>query len=131
MDARRMGRFARGAAILVIASFAAAYLAPGASGLGIRLTRAEAVARAAVLEHHSYRKIGSTRTGLVTRRCWRAPAARVRCSLYVVAANPCALGDDGVCAQALWERRWLVEVRRARGGMAARILKIASGPSSR
>jgi hypothetical protein len=132
MDARQTRRLARGAAILVIAIMAAAYPAPAASARnGIRLARAEAAARDAVVEHRSYRTINSTRTGLVTRGCWRAPSARVRCSLYVVVPSPCALGRGDLCAEALWERRWLVEVRRAQGGLAARILRISSGPWSR
>jgi hypothetical protein len=47
-----------------------------------------------------------------------------------VVPNPCALGDDrdGICAQALWERRWLVEAKPSRQGVRARILKISSGP---
>ena len=138
MDVRRARRFGCKAAILVIVIVVTsvglgAAGSPGAEGRrSVGLPRAETAARTAVLEHRSYRIISSTRTGLVTRRCWRAPAARVRCSLYVVAANPCALNRDagGLCAQALWERRWLVEVRRERRGVAARILKISSGPSA-
>jgi hypothetical protein len=133
MEARLTSRFALGAAILMIVLFAASALSPGASGRqGISVTRAEAAARHAVLAHPSYRQIASTRNGLVTRGCWRVAGGAVRCSLYVVAPNPCALSDDpaGVCVQALWQRRWLVEVRRGRHGPAARILKISSGPSA-
>jgi hypothetical protein len=118
---------------LVIAVAVVGAFAPGASGRrSLSLERAEATAREAVVAHRSYRQITSTRTGLVTRSCWRVPAAGVRCSLYVVTPNPCALDSDPgqICVQALWERRWLVEVRRGRHGTAARILKISSGPSA-
>jgi hypothetical protein len=139
MEARRRRRFAP-AAILVIAVVVVAaasavlstVLLPGASGRrSLSIARAETAARGAVLAHRSYRQIASTRTGLVTRSCWRAGGG-VRCSLYAVAANPCALTSDSgrICAQALWERRWLVEVRRGRHGTAAHILKISSGPSA-
>lgn len=134
MDARRTTGLGLGAAILVIVAVVGAALSPAASGRrGIDVERAEAAAREAVHEHPSYRQIASTRGGLVTRSCWRAPARAVRCSLYVVVASPCALGGDAgsVCAQVLWERRWLVAIRRGRHGLAARILKISSGPSSR
>jgi hypothetical protein len=117
----------------MIVLLATATLSPGASGRrGISVTRAEVAARQAVLAHPSYRQIASTRSGLVTRGCWGVARGGVRCSLYVVAPNPCALSDDpgGVCVQALWERRWLVEVRRGRHGPAGRILKISSGPSA-
>jgi hypothetical protein len=132
MAAVGSSRFACKAAILAIAVAVAAACSPAVSAhRSLTITRAEAVARQAVLAHSSYRQITATRTGLVTRRCWRAAGAAVRCSLYVVAPTPCALQRDtgAVCAQALWERRWLVEVRRARHGAAARILKISSGPS--
>jgi hypothetical protein len=124
---------------IVLAVTAAASLAfsdvlsPAAAGSrAIGIVGAEAAAREAVLAHDSYRRISSTRSGLVTRACWRAPAARVRCSLYAVAPTPCALernraGD--VCAQVISKRRWLVEVRRGQHGLAARIVKISSGPS--
>ncbi len=134
MDARRTTGLGRKAAILVIVAAACAAFSPAASGRrSIDIGRAAATAREAVQAHPSYRRITSTRSGLVTRSCWRAPAGAVRCSLYVVVTSPCALGGDpgSVCAQALWERRWLVAIRRGRHGLAARILKISSGPSSR
>jgi hypothetical protein len=133
MDVRRAIELAGKAAILMIVVIAAV-TPPIASGRrDLSLTRAEAAARQAVREHPSYRGITATRTGLVTRRCWHARAASVRCSLYVVVPNPCALeGDpDRICVQALWERRWLVAVERKRYGVAARMLKISSGPSAR
>jgi hypothetical protein len=133
MEARRTRRFAFTPAILVIVLVAtAAALSPGASARrGLSVARAEVAARDAVLAHSSYRQIRATRSALATRRCWRV-AAGVRCSLYVVAPNPCALSKDpaGVCVQALWERRWLVEVAPGRHGPAARILRISSGPST-
>jgi hypothetical protein len=134
MDARSTIGLAGKAAILVIVVVALGATSTAASGgRGLSMTRAETAARQAVREHPSYRGITATRTRLVTRRCWRARTASVRCSLYVVVPSPCALeGDpDRVCAQALWERRWLVSVRRERHGLTARIVKISSGPSSR
>lgn len=148
-----MGKFAFKAAILVIvlavtaaascASLAAspaaspaasAVLSPAAArGHGISIAGAESTARKAVLAHDSYRRISSTRSGLVTRTCWRAPEARVRCSLYVVAPTPCALDHNragDVCAQVISKRRWLVEVRRGQHGLVARMLTISSGPSA-
>ena len=131
MEALGTRRFACTAAVLAIVVAVLGVLSPAAvGGRSLTIARAEAVAREAVLAHRSYRRIRATRSGLVTRSCWRVEGAAVRCSLYVVAPNPCALEDDAaaVCAQALWERRWLVEVRRARHGAAARIRKISSGP---
>jgi hypothetical protein len=137
MDVRPTRRFVLEAAILVIVlrgAGAASVLSPvAAGGRGVSIAVAEAAARGAVLAHDSYRRISSTRSGLVTRACWRAPAARVRCSLYVVAPTPCALDRNlagDVCAQVISKRRWLVEVRRGQHGLAARILKISSGPSA-
>jgi hypothetical protein len=141
MDVRPTGRFAFEAAILVIvlvgtaaASVLSPVLSPAtAGGRGISIAGAQAAAPEAVRAHDSYRRISSTRSGLVTRACWRAPAARVRCSLYVVAPTPCALDANltgDVCAQVISKRRWLVEVRRGPRGPAGRILKISSGPST-
>jgi hypothetical protein len=141
MDVRPTGRFAFKAAILAIVlggTAAASVLSPmlspaAAAGRGISIARAEAAAREAVRAHDSYRRINPSRSGLVTRSCWRAPAARVRCSLYVVAPTPCALDANlagDVCAQVISKRRWLVEVRRGPHGPAARILTISSGPST-
>jgi len=133
MEARGMRRFACTAAILAIVVVLAGVFSSAASGRrSVTIARAETIARDAVLAHRSYRQITATRTGLVTRSCWRVDGAVVRCSLYVVAPNPCALQDDGatVCAQALWERRWLVEVRRGRDRAAAHILKISTRPIS-
>jgi hypothetical protein len=135
MDARRTTRIVFRAAVYATVAAAAMGVAPADSARrGLSMSRAEAAARKSVLEDASYRKIAPTQGGLVTRSCWRAPARAVRCSLYVVASSPCALGSDPgtVCAQALWERRWLVEVMRGRHGVpATRILKISSGPSGR
>jgi hypothetical protein len=133
MEARRTRRFACTAAVLATVVATAGVLSSGAAGShSLTMARAEKVAREAVLAHRSYRQITATRSGLVTRSCWRAAGAAVRCSLYVVTPNACALhGESGaVCAQALWERRWLVEVRRERPGMAAHILRISSGPAA-
>jgi hypothetical protein len=90
---------------------------------------ARAAARAAVVEHPSYRSIRSD-TGLVTRSCWRSPRA-VRCSLYRWAPDPCALnGSEGPCAQVLTRRTWLVQVTRRRGRTTARMLRIADTSAS-
>jgi hypothetical protein len=135
MDARRNTRIAFKAAVYATVAVAVAGVSPADSARrGLSMSRAEAAARNSVLQDASYRKISSTQGGLVTKSCWRAAGRAVRCSLYVVAANPCALDSDGgtLCAQVLWERRWLVEVRRGRHGVpATRILKISSGPSGR
>jgi hypothetical protein len=136
MDARRAielaGKLAGKAAILMIVAVTAAIPASAAARQGVSLVRAEAAARQAVREHPSYRGIEDTHRGPATRRCWRASRGSVRCSLYVVVPSPCTLEDDpqGVCAQALWERRWLVSVKRNARGITARVLKITSGPSA-
>ena len=127
MEARRKSGPAVGAAILVIAS---ACVSIPAEARSPKIARAERVALELVREDASYRGTARPRSPLQTRACWRAPGARVRCSLYVVVRDACALNERGeVCAQALWERRWLVEVRRGRRGLAARILKISAGPA--
>jgi len=130
MEASGTRRFACTAAVLAIAVALAGGLSSGAAARrSLTVQRAERVAREAVLAHRSYRQITATRSGLVTRACWRSEGAGVRCSLYVVTPNACALrGGGAVCAQALWQRRWLVEVRPERHATAARILKISSGP---
>jgi hypothetical protein len=132
MDARGTIGLAGKAAILMIVSAAAVMPTTASARHGLSMTRAKAAARQVVLEHPSYRGIGATRNGLVTRRCWRTRSASVRCSLYVVVPSPCALQNDParVCVQALWERRWLVAAKRERHGVTARILKITSGPSA-
>src|SRR5436190_11993278 len=110
-----------------------AALAPAADARGLTLARAERAARQAVLQHHSYREMGTARTPLVTRSCWRVAKGAARCSLYAEVPNACELdpGEDGVCAQAVWQRRWLVAVKRNAGGTpAARIVRISSGPAS-
>jgi hypothetical protein len=117
----------------VVALGATVDVVPSA-GRGPSLVRAEKAARGAVLAHPSYRQIRSTRTGLLTRRCRHSSRAAVRCRLYTIVPSPCALtaGDpDTVCAQALWERRWVVRVVRTRGGtLRAHILKISAGPAT-
>jgi hypothetical protein len=119
---------------LAAAALALAFAAAPASARQRPLQRAEKLARNAVRQHRSYRVIAGTRTPLTTRSCWRAGGGVARCSLYVVASSPCALdGETGkVCAQALWQRRWLVEVARPQAGHGAqaRILRIASGPAT-
>ncbi len=109
----------------MVAAAAVLVLAPtGIAGpKRIDLRDARSAAREAVREHPSYRVIRSSQP-LRLRTCWRA-RARVRCSLYRVAPNPCALnGGDGVCAQMLVRRVWLVDVRQRRGRPVARIVRI-------
>jgi hypothetical protein len=110
---------------LVTGALVMALLAPAESASEHRLTMrdARAAARAAVVQHPSYRSIRSA-SGLVMRACWRSGRA-VRCSLYRWAPNPCALdGGDGICAQVLTRRAWLVEVRRREGRTVARVTRI-------
>ena len=77
------------------------------------MREARAAARAAVVDHQSYRSIRSSYP-LVTRSCWRSRRA-VRCSLYRWAPTPCALdGGDGPCAQVMTRRTWLVTVVAAK-----------------
>jgi hypothetical protein len=107
-------------------------LAPGvgeAGGKRLELREARTAAREAVLADQSYRVIRSGEP-LRTRSCWRARRRVVRCSLFRVAPNPCALdGNDAgvICTQALAQRRWLVEVKRRGERTRARILRIADG----
>jgi len=122
-----------GTAAILLALVAIVAAAP-ASAHRRPLDRAAALARQAVRSHPSYRVIAGAHEPLTTRRCWRAKGHAARCSLYVVASSPCALeGDSGsLCAQALWQRRWLVQVAlgKRRHGPRARILRIASGPAA-
>ena len=109
----------------VVAAAAILVLAPagiaGSSSVG--LGDARRAAREAVRAHTSYRVIRSSQP-LRIRACWRVPA-RLRCSLFRVAANPCALNGTGsVCAQVLVRRVWLVDVSRRRGTTVARIVRI-------
>ena len=124
---------ALGALVTIVAMGATLSVVPSA-GNAPSIGSAEKAARKAVLAHHSYREIRSKRTGLLTRSCRRSRGAAVRCKLYTVVPSPCALGggDPGtVCAQALWERRWLVRVVRSRSGTSsAHILKIWAGPAT-
>jgi hypothetical protein len=110
---------------LAVASAAVLTVAPAGVAGSQRLDMREArsAAREAVREHPSYRVIRSAQP-LRTRACWRAPR-RVRCSLFRVAATPCALdGSGGVCAQVLARRVWLVDVSRRSGRAVARIVRI-------
>jgi hypothetical protein len=133
MKVRRVKKLGFGLALLASAVAVAAAASPASSsGRALSIGRAEAAARKAVLQHPSYRHITSTRTGLVTRNCRRASGSRVRCRLYAVVPSPCSLEQesDTVCAQVLWERRWLVRVERGRDGRPhAHIVRITSGPS--
>lgn len=128
MEARLGTRFALAACALALV---AAFPAPSA-GRGLSNPRAEAAAKRAVREDASFRRIAAPDSKLRTRRCRHVRATLVRCTLYAVVPNPCALDPDPgrVCVQALWERRWIVEVRRRRdGGPVARILRVSSGPA--
>jgi hypothetical protein len=97
------------------------------------MPEARAAARDAVTAHPSYQIIDSTQP-LRTRTCWRAHGGSVRCSLYRLAANPCALDGRSydVCAQVLAGRIWLVEVSPSRdhGKASARILRLKATTSS-
>jgi hypothetical protein len=85
---------------------------------------ARAAARAAVMDHPSYRSIRSS-APLVTQSCWRSRRS-VRCSLYRWAPDPCALdGREGPCAQVLTRRTWLVSLGRRGRRIRARFLRIA------
>jgi hypothetical protein len=133
MEAIRRRRLALGLGMLAtaLALGAIVNVVPSA-GRGLSITRAEKAARKAVLAHPSYREITATLGGLVTRSCRRTSRSAVRCRLYTVVPSPCSLDRDAdtVCAQALWERRWLVRIVRGRHGTPdAHILKISSGPS--
>ena len=135
MEAPRRGRLAVGLIVLMstVVIGSTVEVLPSA-GRGLTLTRAEKAARKAVLAHPSYRNITSTRGGLLTRGCRHASQSAVRCRLYAIVPSPCSLGGAGpdtVCAQALWERRWLVRVARGRSGATtAHILRISAGPAA-
>jgi hypothetical protein len=132
MEARRTSRVAwKLAPLALLAALALALPATAPGGRGrLTLARAERAARQAVRQHPSYRQIGASRTPLVTRSCWRVAVQTARCSLYVVVPNPCALDPRAgiMCAQALWQRRWLVEVKGATA--AAQIVRISSEPAT-
>jgi hypothetical protein len=88
------------------------------------MREARAAARAAVLEHPTYRRIQSS-ARLVTQSCRRSRRA-VHCSLYRWAPDPCALdGREGPCVQVLTRRTWLVKVTRRNGRTTARVTRIA------
>ncbi len=112
---------AAAAALLAFAPVGSA--GPGGPGLAT----AGSAARAAVREHSSYRVIRSSHP-LRVRRCWRHSHSVTRCSLYRVAPTPCALdGREGICAQVLARRVWLVDVRLRRGRAVARVVRIVDG----
>ena len=86
MEIRRAHR-ARSWPLLAAAAASLMFAAPAVaerSRPGMR--EARAAARAAVVEHPSYRSIQSN-DPLVTRSCWRSRRA-VRCSLYRWAPDP-------------------------------------------
>jgi hypothetical protein len=118
-----------GAGAAVAASAAVLAFAPvgsaGPAGPGPAAVRS--AAREAVREHPSYRVIRSTHP-LRVRHCWRRSHRVTRCSLYRVAPTPCALnGGDGICAQVLARRIWLVDVRLRRAGAVARVVRVVDG----
>jgi hypothetical protein len=109
---------------LAAATASLAFTAAAAAEHRPAMRDARAAARAAVIDHPTYRSIRSE-SRLVTRSCWRARRL-VRCSLYRWAPDPCALeGRDGPCAQVLTRRTWLVSVRRSGRRTIARIARIA------
>jgi hypothetical protein len=110
------------AAVLALAPVAEADRRPG-------MREARAAARAAVLDHPTYRTIVS-KAPLVTRSCRRANRS-VRCTLYRWAPDPCALdGNDGPCAQVLTRRIWVVRVTRRGGRAAARVLRVTESSTA-
>ena len=116
----------------MFALLAAALLLPApASARALTRARVEHAARHAVLQHPSYRQIGAARSRLEVRSCRRVSPRAAMCSLSVTVPSPCALDPHAMlCAQALWQRRWLVEVRREAGGsLAARVVRITSNPA--
>jgi hypothetical protein len=132
MARRRTSRIAWKAAVFALLGAATLWLATASAGArGLTLARAEHAARQTVLQHPSYRQIGTARSPLATRDCWRVSARTARCSLFVVVPSPCALDPQAeLCAQARWQRRWLVEVKRDAGGsVAARVVRISSSPA--
>ena len=115
---------------------AAAALSAAAPGLAAKrehtsLKTAGEAARRAVLSDSSYRVIDSSQP-LRKRVCWRSPGNVVRCSLYRLAATPCALEGGappgGVCVQVLARRSWLVEIGPPASPLPARIMRIVDGP---
>ena len=84
---------------------------------------ARVAARAAVMEHPTYRSIRSN-SSLVNRGCRRLRHA-VRCSLHRWAPTPCALdGSDGICVQVMTRRIWRVMVRKRDGRTVARVVRV-------
>jgi hypothetical protein len=115
---------------LAVAAATAGLLLAGTALAGSRpdMRDARAAARAAVMDHPSYRSIRSS-APLVTRSCRRLRRS-VRCSLYRWAPDPCALdGREGPCAQVLTRRTWLVSVSRRGKRIRVRFLRIADTSS--
>ena len=116
----------------VIAAAALSAAAPGlaAKREHISLKAAGEAARRAVLSDSSYRVIDSSQP-LRKRVCWRSPGNVVRCSLYRLAATPCALEGGappgGLCVQVLARRSWLVEIGPPASPPPVRILRIVDG----
>jgi len=122
----------RKSALSLLGVAAVAFVFTTAAGAERRqpgMREARAAARAAVLEHPTYRRIQSN-ARLVTRSCRRSRRA-VHCSLYRWAPDPCALdGREGPCAQVLTRRTWLVKVTRRNGRTIARVIRIADTSAS-
>lgn len=118
-----------GTGAAVVASAASLVFAPVgiAEERGPVIPTARNAALAAVREHTTYRVIRSSHP-LRVRRCWRHSHTVTRCSLFRVAPTPCALdGRDGICAQVLARRVWLVDVRLRRGRPVARVVRVVDG----
>jgi hypothetical protein len=117
----------RNVAAVAMASLFAAPAATFATPERLGMREARAAAGAAVVAHPSYRIIDTTHP-LRTRTCWRVRGGSVRCSLYRVAPDPCALDgpSNTPCAMVLAARIWLVEVSppRDHGKASASILRI-------
>ena len=116
-----------GAALAVTATLltVAPSVAGEAGAPGLRAARS--AAREVVREHASYRVIRSSHP-LRVRACWRHSSRVTRCSLDRIAPTPCALnGRDGICAQVIARRVWLVDVRLRRGRAVGRVVRIVDG----
>ena len=123
-------RWAYGFVIAAAAALWAAAPGLAAKREHISVKAAGEAARKTVLSDSSYRVIYSSQP-LRTRVCWRSPGNVVRCSLYRLAATPCALEGGappgGVCVQVLARRSWLVEIGPPASPPPVRILRIVDG----
>ena len=114
-------------AVLASVATCLAFMPPAVAAERPGLREARAAAREAVREHPSYRVIRSSHP-LRVRTCWRGSRRVTRCSLYRTAPTPCALnGGDGVCAQVIARRVWVVDVKLRHGSAVARVVRVVDG----